>query len=53
MCDPTYTGNGRNGYNLTGALPDSPVAGHWFSGQFQELLRNAHPPLDGGSGTTG
>ncbi|MFJ9186371.1 glycoside hydrolase family 6 protein [Streptomyces anulatus] len=50
MCDPTYTGNGRNGFNLTGALPDSPVAGHWFSGQFQELLRNAHPPLDGGSG---
>ncbi|WP_339151440.1 glycoside hydrolase family 6 protein [Streptomyces sp. F41] len=50
MCDPTYTGNGRNGFNLTGALPDSPVAGHWFSGQFQELLRNANPPLGGGSG---
>ncbi|MEW1612570.1 MULTISPECIES: glycoside hydrolase family 6 protein [unclassified Streptomyces] len=50
MCDPTYTGNGRNGFNLTGALPDSPVAGHWFSRQFQELLRNANPPLDGGSG---
>ncbi|MFF0263273.1 glycoside hydrolase family 6 protein [Streptomyces microflavus] len=50
MCDPTYTGNGRNGFNLTGALPDSPVAGHWFSSQFQELLRNANPPLGGGNG---
>ncbi|MGW4374987.1 glycoside hydrolase family 6 protein [Streptomyces albidoflavus] len=48
MCDPTYEGNGRNGFSLTGALPDSPVAGHWFSAQFQELLANAHPPLDGG-----
>ncbi|WP_392670084.1 glycoside hydrolase family 6 protein [Streptomyces sp. LN785] len=47
MCDPTYTGNGRNGNNLTGALPDSPLAGHWFSAQFQELVRNAYPPLDG------
>ncbi|MFB6598214.1 glycoside hydrolase family 6 protein [Streptomyces diastaticus] len=51
MCDPTYEGNGRNGFSLTGALPDSPVAGHWFSAQFQELLANAHPPLgDGGPG---
>ncbi|MFC9460414.1 glycoside hydrolase family 6 protein [Streptomyces sp. NPDC056983] len=50
MCDPTYTGNGRNGNNLTGALPDSPLAGHWFSAQFQELLHNAYPPL-GGSGS--
>ncbi|MET8329467.1 glycoside hydrolase family 48 protein [Streptomyces sp. NPDC005181] len=50
MCDPTYTGNGRNGNNLTGALPDSPLAGHWFSAQFQELVRNAYPPLDGSGG---
>lgn len=50
MCDPTYTGNGRNGNNLTGALPDSPLAGHWFSAQFQELLRNAYPPIGGGTG---
>ncbi|MFI8790459.1 glycoside hydrolase family 6 protein [Streptomyces sp. NPDC055105] len=50
MCDPTYTGNGRNGNNLTGALPDSPLAGHWFSAQFQELLHNAYPPLGGSSG---
>lgn len=26
MCDPTYTGNGRNGNNLTGALANSPLA---------------------------
>ncbi|MEV0784390.1 glycoside hydrolase family 6 protein [Streptomyces sp. NPDC050423] len=50
MCDPTYTGNGRNGNSLTGALPNSPLAGHWFSAQFQELIRNAYPALDGSSG---
>ncbi|MFD0024304.1 glycoside hydrolase family 6 protein [Streptomyces sp. NPDC058382] len=50
MCDPTYTGNGRNGNSLTGALPNSPLAGHWFSAQFQELVRNAYPPLDGNPG---
>lgn len=53
MCDPTYTGNGRNGNNLTGALPDSPLAGHWFSAQFQELVRNAYPSLDGTPGGGG
>ena len=45
MCDPTYTGNARNGNNLTGALPNAPLSGHWFSAQFRELLRNAYPPL--------
>ncbi|MEU3147108.1 MULTISPECIES: glycoside hydrolase family 6 protein [unclassified Streptomyces] len=45
MCDPTYTGTPRNGNNLTGALPDAPISGHWFSAQFQELMRNAYPPL--------
>ncbi|QXV56771.1 glycoside hydrolase family 6 protein [Amycolatopsis sp. TNS106] len=45
MCDPTYTGNPRNQYNLSGALPDAPLSGHWFSAQFQELLRNAYPAL--------
>ncbi|TWF91710.1 glycoside hydrolase family 6 protein [Streptomyces brevispora] len=50
MCDPTYTGNGRNGNSLTGALPNSPLAGHWFSAQFQELVRNAYPALGGGDG---
>ncbi|MFP3986361.1 glycoside hydrolase family 6 protein [Streptomyces sp. E11-3] len=45
MCDPTYEGNPRNGNSMSGALPDAPVSGHWFSAQFQELLRNAHPAL--------
>ena len=46
MCDPTYEGNSLNGYNKTGALPNAPISGHWFSAQFQELMRNAYPPLD-------
>ncbi|MFD7973606.1 glycoside hydrolase family 6 protein [Streptomyces clavifer] len=45
MCDPTYTGNARNGNNLSGALPNAPVSGHWFSAQFQELMKNAYPAL--------
>ncbi|MHC5903282.1 glycoside hydrolase family 6 protein [Streptomyces sp. S6] len=45
MCDPTYTGNPRNNNNLSGALPNSPLAGHWFSAQFQQLMQNAYPPL--------
>ncbi|PWV55303.1 glycoside hydrolase family 6 protein [Nocardiopsis sp. L17-MgMaSL7] len=45
MCDPTYEGNPRNNHNMSGALPDAPVSGHWFSEQFQELLANAHPPV--------
>jgi cellulose 1,4-beta-cellobiosidase len=43
--DPTYMGNERNGNNMTGSLPNAPVSGHWFSAQFQELLRNAYPPV--------
>jgi cellulose 1,4-beta-cellobiosidase len=45
MCDPTYEGNPRNGFNKSGALPDAPLSGHWFSAQFQELMKNAHPRL--------
>ncbi|WP_105970144.1 glycoside hydrolase family 6 protein [Streptomyces geranii] len=45
MCDPTYTGNPRNNNNMSGALANSPVSGHWFSAQFQELMRNAYPAL--------
>ncbi|WP_326824335.1 glycoside hydrolase family 6 protein [Streptosporangium sp. NBC_01756] len=45
MCDPTYTGNERNGNSMTGALPDSPIAGQWFSAQFRQLLQNAYPAL--------
>jgi cellulose 1,4-beta-cellobiosidase len=45
MCDPEYGGNGRNGNSASGALPDSPVSGAWFSAQFRELLANAYPAL--------
>jgi cellulose 1,4-beta-cellobiosidase len=45
MCDPTYTGNPRNNNNRTGALANAPISGHWFSAQFQELMRNAFPSL--------
>jgi cellulose 1,4-beta-cellobiosidase len=45
MCDPTYGGNDRNGGNMTGALPNSPISGAWFSAQFQQLMANAFPAL--------
>ncbi|MBP2326859.1 cellulose 1,4-beta-cellobiosidase [Kibdelosporangium banguiense] len=45
MCDPTYPGNPRNNNNMSGAKADAPLSGHWFSAQFQELLRNAYPAL--------
>jgi cellulase/cellobiase CelA1/ferric-dicitrate binding protein FerR (iron transport regulator) len=45
MCDPTYKGNDLNGHTRTNAMPDAPVAGRWFQAQFEELVRNAYPPL--------
>ncbi|MFI9595863.1 glycoside hydrolase family 6 protein [Nonomuraea sp. NPDC052265] len=45
MCDPTYTGNNLNGNNMSGALAGAPLSGQWFSAQFQELVRNAYPPV--------
>jgi cellulose 1,4-beta-cellobiosidase len=45
MCDPTYEGNARNNYNMSGALPDAPLSGDWFSAQFRQLMQNAYPPL--------
>jgi cellulose 1,4-beta-cellobiosidase len=45
MCDPTYGGNARNGNNMSGALANSPLSGHWFPAQFQQLMTNAFPPL--------
>ena len=45
MCDPTYRGNALNGNNLTGALPNAPVAGRWFQAQFVQLVKNAYPPF--------
>jgi cellulase/cellobiase CelA1 len=46
MCDPKYHGNSLNGNNLTGALPNAPVAGRWFQAHFVELVRNAFPPFE-------
>lgn len=45
MCDPTYAGGIRNGYNPTGALPAAPPAGEWFPESFRRLLANAYPAL--------
>ncbi|MBQ1048264.1 glycoside hydrolase family 6 protein [Micromonospora sp. C51] len=45
MCDPTYTGNDRNGNSMSGALPDAPISGAWFPAQFAQLMQNAYPPL--------
>jgi cellulose 1,4-beta-cellobiosidase len=45
MCDPTYLRFPPSEPPPTGALPDAPPAGEWFPSHFQELLRNAHPPL--------
>jgi cellulose 1,4-beta-cellobiosidase len=53
MCDPSYGGNGRNGNSPSGALANSPLAGHWFSAQFRQLLANAFPPINGGGGDGG
>ena len=40
MCDPTYTTQ----YGvLTGATPNAPLSGDWFSDQFVTLVRNIHP----------
>jgi cellulose 1,4-beta-cellobiosidase len=52
MCDP----NGENHYAEeasssagkgigTGAMPDAPHAGRWYSYGFKEMLKNAYPPL--------
>lgn len=55
MCDPAYTGNARNGNNLSGALADAPLAGAWFHAQLVELVKNAYPavPAEGGSSSGG
>jgi cellulose 1,4-beta-cellobiosidase len=45
MCDPTYTGNARNGNSMSGALPNAPISVAWFSAQFQELMGNAYQAL--------
>jgi cellulose 1,4-beta-cellobiosidase len=45
MCDPTYTGNARNGNQMSGALAGAPISGAWFAAQFSQLMQNAYPPL--------
>ncbi|MFD7392348.1 glycoside hydrolase family 6 protein [Streptomyces sp. NPDC059852] len=47
MCDPDYTASNA-GNNKTGALPDAPLAGHWFHNQFLMLVRNAYPAVPTG-----
>src|SRR6185312_13964696 len=51
MCDPTYVApNLKN--QLTNALPNAPLAGHWFPAQFTQLVQNAFPVIGGGGGDT-
>lgn len=45
MCDPAYTRAESSGTTGTGAMPNAPDAGKWFSAGFQTLLKNAYPPL--------
>lgn len=45
MCDPTYDWWLGGSTHKTGALPNAPAEGTWFSAQFQELMQNAYPPL--------
>ncbi|MEV0844534.1 glycoside hydrolase family 6 protein [Streptomyces sp. NPDC049954] len=44
MCDPDYS-DPESGGNKTGALPDAPLAGHWFHDQFAMLVKNADPGI--------
>lgn len=41
-CDPTFTNAAGT---TTGAMPNAPVAGRWFSEGFKQLVDNAYPPL--------
>jgi cellulose 1,4-beta-cellobiosidase len=46
MCDPTFHGSQQaNGGNLTGALPNAPLSGHWFEAEFEMLVQNAYPAV--------
>ncbi len=51
MCDPAYSVPNAGGAK-TGALPDAPLAGHWFDKQFEMLVKNAYPavPATDGAG---
>jgi cellulose 1,4-beta-cellobiosidase len=42
MCNPTYV----TSYGVvTGALPNSPLAGQWFPAQLTQLVQNAYPAV--------
>jgi cellulose 1,4-beta-cellobiosidase len=51
MCDPTFV-SPKLDNQLTGALPDSPLAGQWFEAQFVQLVQNAYPVIGGGTNPT-
>jgi len=51
MCDPTFV-SPKLDNQLTGALPDSPLAGRWFEAQFVQLVQNAYPVIGGGTNPT-
>ncbi|MFE0678129.1 glycoside hydrolase family 6 protein [Streptomyces sp. NPDC058867] len=44
MCDPGHVAPNAGG-RPTGALPDAPLAGHWFHEQFTMLVRNSRPAV--------
>ncbi|MGL4744087.1 MAG: glycoside hydrolase family 6 protein [Dermatophilaceae bacterium] len=50
MCDPSFRAPNLGG-QLTGAMPNAPLAGYWFHEQFSALVRNAFPAIPE-SGTT-
>lgn len=49
MCDPTFV-SPKLSNQLTGALPDAPLAGQWFESQFRMLVENAYPVVEGDGG---
>ncbi|MFF3030973.1 glycoside hydrolase family 6 protein [Streptomyces rubiginosohelvolus] len=52
MCDPDFSAPKAGGAK-TGALPDAPLAGHWFDKQFEMLVKNAYPAVPArGTGDT-
>jgi cellulose 1,4-beta-cellobiosidase len=40
---PNNEGKGFD--HMSGAPPNAPISGAWFSAQFQQLMANAYPPL--------
>jgi cellulose 1,4-beta-cellobiosidase len=47
MCDPTFNSPKLAG-KLTGAKAGAPLAGQWFQAQFEMLVANAYPAIEGG-----